>query len=169
MGSRTFPPDHLSKVRSGMWGNNLLISFLISPKHCTNAPRGLSLWGCSSWEWQDSPLSPYVGTAPTTSTSSPLSIGFDEIPKLWKKVLDLRTTLTEYNPPPPELKILYNLFCSFPNSWGTLLQCLLEKDKYRPNVSHIKMRFHKKQNLSNAKLRSWTNLEYPMTSKLLEP
>ncbi|GFZ12776.1 hypothetical protein Acr_23g0011610 [Actinidia rufa] len=59
--------------------------------------------GCSSWEWRDSPLLAFIGVAPTMGTSLP--IGFNEIPKLWWKFFDPRTTLIEYKLPHPKYSI----------------------------------------------------------------
>ena len=100
-GSRTFPPDHLSKVRSGIWGRILFSSFLRVPRYSIDSSREwLSCWMCSPREGRDSPASPddVDGACPCGSLPSiPDAVGPRE-QKTQRNDFDLRSMGTKKRP-----------------------------------------------------------------------
>ena len=130
-GSRTFSPDHLNKVRSGIWGRILFNSFLRVPRYSTDSFwEWVSCWMWSPREGRDSSAFPDDVDVPCPGRSSPLVldvIGPGE-PKTQRNDFDLRSTGTKKRPRcSTDLEILSKSSCSFPYNLGRSLQCLSEK------------------------------------------
>ena len=77
MGSWTFPPSHLNRVKSGRQGKTLLISFMMVLIYSIESSRDFHAGDVHFREWQDSPSSLEAATVPSLDLS--LSLPLEDI------------------------------------------------------------------------------------------